>query len=331
MTVNGVLNLYKPAGETSMDMVRTVKRLTGQKKVGHGGTLDPIASGVLPICFGQATRLMDPLVDGVKRYHTRVRLGETTDTYDAAGTITATADASGVTLEDVEAALEGFRGVIRQVPPMYSALKQGGERLYDLARAGFEVEREAREVTVHSLTLEAFEPPDVVLDIVCGRGVLRALAGARPGADAGLRRTRRRARAARRGAVHVGRRGHAGAVPGGGGGRGVDGPRPPAGRRGGEPAAGTVAGALETFVKSGRSVVLGGREGMEPPRHGELWRVYGHDGELPRAGAVRQADGAVAAGEGLRRRAAGTPARGGRAGVGSRFHSLFLRKRSCVR
>ena len=105
MTVNGVLNLYKPAGETSMDMVRMIKRLTGQKKVGHGGTLDPIASGVLPICFGQATRLMDPLVDGVKRYHTRVRLGETTDTYDADGTITATADASGVTGEAVEEAL----------------------------------------------------------------------------------------------------------------------------------------------------------------------------------------------------------------------------------
>ena len=280
MTVNGVLNLYKPAGETSMDMVRMIKRLTGQKKVGHGGTLDPIASGVLPICFGQATRLMDPLVDGVKRYHTRVRLGETTDTYDADGTITATADASGVTREAVEEALEGFRGVIQQVPPMYSALKQGGERLYDLARAGFDVKREPREVVVHTLTLEAYEPPDVVLDIVCGRGVyVRSL-----GHDLG------EALGCGGHIVELERRGAGPFVSGDAvtpdrfkeavqAGEWMDLVHPPDIIVSNLPA-GAVAGALETFVKSGRSVVLGGREGLDPPQHGELWRVYGHDGSF---------------------------------------------------
>ncbi len=280
MTVNGVLNLYKPTGETSMDMVRIVKRLTGQKKVGHGGTLDPIASGVLPICFGQATRLMDPLVDGVKRYHTRVRLGETTDTYDAAGTVTATADASGVTRENVEAALEEFRGVIQQVPPMYSALKQGGERLYDLARAGFDVKRDAREVVVHSLTLEAFEPPDVVLDIVCGRGVyVRSLGhdlGQALGCGGHVVELERRTAGPFKSDDAVTPDRFREAVEAG---EWMDLVHPPDIVVANLPA-GTVAGALETFVKSGRSVVLGGREGMEPPRHGELWRVYGHDGSF---------------------------------------------------
>ena len=219
MTVNGVLNMYKPAGQTSMDMVRMVKRLTGHKKVGHGGTLDPIASGVLPICLGQATRLMDPLVDGVKRYYTRVRLGETTDTYDSDGTVTERADASAITREDVEAALEAFRGVIQQVPPMYSALKQGGERLYDLARAGFEVKREPREVIVHNLTLEAWEPPDVVLDIVCGRGVyVRSLGhdlGAALGCGGHIVELERR----ERGPLYRRRRRHTRAVQGCGRGR----------------------------------------------------------------------------------------------------------------
>ena len=280
MIVNGVLNLYKPAGETSMDMVRMVKRLTGQKKVGHGGTLDPIASGVLPICFGQATRLMDPLVDGVKRYHTRVRLGETTDTYDSAGTITATADASGVIREAVEEALERFRGVIQQVPPMYSALKQGGERLYDLARAGFDVKREPREVVVHTLTLEAFEPPDVVLDIVCGRGVyVRSLGhdlGEALGCGGHIVELERRGAGPFVSDDAVTPDRFKEAVQAG---DWMDLVHPPDIVVSNLPA-GTVAGALETFVKSGRSVVLGGREGMDPPQHGELWRVYGHDGSF---------------------------------------------------
>ncbi len=280
MTVNGVLNLYKPVGETSMDMVRMVKRLTGEKKVGHGGTLDPIASGVLPICFGQATRLMDPLVDGVKRYHTRVRLGETTDTYDSDGTITATGDASAVTRDDIEAALDAFRGVIQQVPPMYSALKQGGERLYDLARAGFDVVREPREVVVHSLTLEAYEPPDVVLDIVCGRGVyVRSIGhdlGVALGCGGHIVELERRGAGPFTSDDAVTPDRFREAVEAG---AWMDLVHPPDIVVSNLPA-GTVAGALETFVKSGRSVVLGGREGMAPPQHGELWRVYGHDGRF---------------------------------------------------
>ena len=280
MTVNGVLNLYKPAGDTSMDMVRMIKRLTGQKKVGHGGTLDPIASGVLPICFGQATRLMDPLVDGVKRYHTRVRLGETTDTYDSAGTIVARADATGITSADIEAALEAFRGSIRQVPPMYSALKQGGERLYDLARAGFEVEREPREVQVHSLTLDAWEPPDAVLDIVCGRGVyVRSIGhdlGAALGCGGHVVELERRGAGPFTSADAITPDRFKEAVEVG---NWLDLVHPPDIVVSNLPA-GTVVGALETFVKSGRPVVLGGREGLDPPRHGELWRVYGHDGRF---------------------------------------------------
>lgn len=177
MTVDGFLVMAKPPGATSMDVVRTVKRLTREKKVGHGGTLDPIAEGVLPICLGQATRLMEPLVDGTKRYTARVRLGVATDTYDSTGSAVFTADPSGVTREAVEAALERFRGVIAQVPPRFSALKQGGERLYDLARAGIAVEPEARTVTVFSLELREWSPPELELDTECGRGFyVRSLA-----------------------------------------------------------------------------------------------------------------------------------------------------------
>ena len=280
MTVNGVLNINKPTGETSMDMVRMVKRLTGEKKVGHGGTLDPIASGVLPICLGQATRLMDPLIDGVKRYHTRVRLGEATDTYDSEGTVTERADASAITQDEIEAALEAFRGVIQQVPPMYSALKHGGERLYDLARAGFEVKREPREVVVHSLTLEAWEPPEAVLDIVCGRGVyVRSLGhdlGAALGCGGHIVELERRGAGPFSVDDAVTPEQFKDAVEAG---KWMDLVHAPDVVVSNLPA-GTVVGALEVFVKSGRAVVLGGREGMDPPSHGELWRVYGHDGRF---------------------------------------------------
>ena len=177
MTANGFLVIAKAQGMTSMEVVRQVKRLTGEKKVGHGGTLDPIAEGVLPICFGQATRLMEALVDGTKHYTTRIKLGVTTDTFDATGEVVSTGDASGVTAEQIEAALEGFRGVIMQVPPRYSALKQGGERLYDLARAGIAVQPEPRAVEVFKADLLEWSFPELALDVECGRGVyVRSLA-----------------------------------------------------------------------------------------------------------------------------------------------------------
>ena len=161
-----------------MEALRRVKRITGQrKKVGHGGTMDPLARGVLPVCFGQATRLMDYVTGGSKRYVMDVKLGESTSTYDAEGEITSTGAVEGITRTEVESALEAFVGVVDQVPPMYSAVKVDGQRLYKLARAGIEVEREARSVEIHSIRLTRFELPELTLDVECGRGVyMRSLA-----------------------------------------------------------------------------------------------------------------------------------------------------------
>ncbi|MFQ5860321.1 MAG: tRNA pseudouridine(55) synthase TruB [Dehalococcoidia bacterium] len=176
-SVNGTLNLYKPLGHTSMAVVRRVKRLTSQRGVGHGGTLDPLAEGVLPLCFGQATRVMEYLVNSSKLYRLRVRLGVSTDTFDAEGRVTQERDPTGVTAEKVEQVLEGFRGTIYQTPPMYSALKRQGQRLYALARAGIEVERQPRRVEVQRLELVAWESPEATLEVECGRGMyMRSLA-----------------------------------------------------------------------------------------------------------------------------------------------------------
>ena len=174
---DGILNINKPGGITSMEVVRFVKRLTHVKRVGHAGTLDPIATGVLPICLGQATRLMEHMVDGRKIYRGELTLGAATDSYDADGQVTATADPSGVTRAQVEALLPLFTGTLQQLPPMFSALKHEGQRLYDLARAGVEVERPPREVVVHQLTLTGWEPPTLTIEAECGRGFyMRTLA-----------------------------------------------------------------------------------------------------------------------------------------------------------
>jgi tRNA pseudouridine55 synthase len=176
--VNGFLNFNKPVGLTSMDGLRHIKRITGQRqKVGHAGTMDPLAHGVLPICFGQATRLMDYVLDGVKRYQVEIELGATTATYDAEGEVTRTGDPAGITPADVLAALPAFIGVIQQTPPMYSAIKVDGQRLYKLARAGIEVERKSRTVEIYDIQLVHFASPRVVLSVECGRGVyIRSLA-----------------------------------------------------------------------------------------------------------------------------------------------------------
>jgi tRNA pseudouridine55 synthase len=175
---NGFLNVYKPSGITSMDALRQIKRITGQRqKVGHAGTMDPLAHGVLPICFGQATRLMEYVVGGVKRYQMEVELGTSTTTYDAEGEVINTRDASNITRGKVEAALEPFIGSVEQTPPMYSAIKVKGQRLYKLARAGLEVEREARRVEIYDIQLVSFASPKLVLRVECGRGVyMRSLA-----------------------------------------------------------------------------------------------------------------------------------------------------------
>ena len=178
LAVNGFLNLYKPAGITAMAALRQVKRLTRQrKKVGHAGTLDPLAEGVLPICFGQATRLMEQVVSGRKRYCMTVRLGATSNTYDAEGDITEAGSTDGLNREQIAVAVGQFVGVIDQVPPMYSALKVDGRRLYDLARSGKEIPRAPRQVAVHSIRIDRFAPPDLDLTVDCGRGTyLRSIA-----------------------------------------------------------------------------------------------------------------------------------------------------------
>ena len=176
-SVSGILNIDKPDGATSMDVVRRIKRASNVKRVGHGGTLDPVATGVIPICLGQATRMMEYLVDGTKEYRCTIELGVETDTYDSLGTVTAREDAATVSRQAVEDSLASFLGVIDQVPPMFSALKKGGKRLYDLARSGIEVEREPRSVEVHDIRLVDWAPPAATVEVTCGRGFyMRSLA-----------------------------------------------------------------------------------------------------------------------------------------------------------
>ncbi len=173
----GVLLLDKPAGLTSHDVVNRVRRLTGERRVGHAGTLDPLATGVLVLCLGSATRIAEYLADLPKVYRATVRLGMTTDTWDAEGRVTGEVDATGVSRGAVEEALGRFEGRIAQVPPMYSALKRDGRPLYRLARKGITVEREARDVEVHEITLEDWRPPEVVFRVRCSKGTyVRALA-----------------------------------------------------------------------------------------------------------------------------------------------------------
>ncbi|MXX54125.1 MAG: tRNA pseudouridine(55) synthase TruB [Dehalococcoidia bacterium] len=177
LSADGILVLDKPAGISSMDVVRRIKRASGMRRVGHGGTLDPMATGVIPICLGRATRLMEYMFDSSKEYLGEVRLGISTDSYDAEGEIISRGDPSSVEREDFEDVLSRFLGPIDQVPPMFSALKRKGKRLYELARQGIEVEREPRSMTVHSIRLEDWNPPVATVHIECSRGFyMRSLA-----------------------------------------------------------------------------------------------------------------------------------------------------------
>ncbi|MBV9099972.1 MAG: tRNA pseudouridine(55) synthase TruB [Candidatus Dormibacteraeota bacterium] len=176
----GVLSLNKPAGITSFDAVREVRRIYGERRVGHAGTLDPTASGLLPICLGRATRLVDYFHAQPKTYHCVVRLGERSDTFDLEGTVTPGADASALSEASVRAALGAFSGDILQVPPMHSAVRHEGRHLYELARQGREVQREPRQATIHALELLAFRPGRVAeaeLMVTSGKGAyMRVLA-----------------------------------------------------------------------------------------------------------------------------------------------------------
>ena len=175
--VNGILLLDKPTGITSNEALQSVKRLFRARKAGHTGSLDPLASGLLPICLGEATKASGFLLDADKHYQVRCKLGEKTATGDAEGEIIESRPVEGIDAARIESILAGFRGEIVQVPPMYSAVKHQGQRLYKLARQGVEVEREPRHVTIHKLILERVELPYFDLDVHCTKGTyVRTLA-----------------------------------------------------------------------------------------------------------------------------------------------------------
>ncbi|OQX32302.1 MAG: tRNA pseudouridine(55) synthase TruB [Candidatus Sedimenticola endophacoides] len=175
--VQGILLLDKPLGVTSNKALQRVKQIFFARKAGHTGSLDPEAGGLLPICFGGATKVSAYLLDADKRYWVRVRLGETTTTADAEGELLRTRPVEGVTEALLGDALARFRGEIQQIPPMYSALKHQGERLYKLAREGVEVERKPRTITIYELKLLAWESPHLELEVRCSKGTyIRTLA-----------------------------------------------------------------------------------------------------------------------------------------------------------
>jgi tRNA pseudouridine55 synthase len=175
--MNGVLVVDKPAGWTSHDVVQRVRRFARQRRVGHLGTLDPLATGVLPIALGEATKLSQLLTHGRKGYSGRIRLGIETNTYDREGEVVASYSGAWPSRVAVERALDGFRGAIPQTPPPFSAVKRGGEAAYAIARRGEAVRLEPREVTVYELELRAYDPPFVDLVVECSAGTyLRSIA-----------------------------------------------------------------------------------------------------------------------------------------------------------
>ena len=175
--MDGILNINKPWGRTSFSIVAMVRRLSGERRVGHAGTLDPTATGVLPVCLGQGTRVIEFLVDASKAYRAQIELGVTTDTYDASGKIIHQEDPSGVSRGQLESSLSSFCGLGRQTPPMYSAIKHHGKPLYQLARAGINVERRSRLVRIYRLELIDWQPPIATIEIECGKGTyIRSLA-----------------------------------------------------------------------------------------------------------------------------------------------------------
>ena len=196
MPIHGVLLLDKPAGFSSNDVLVKAKRLLNAEKAGHTGTLDPFATGLLPLCFGEATKFAQDLLEADKTYETVVRLGISTNTGDTEGEVIAIRPVE-VTLEQIDAVLARFRGPIDQVPPMHSALKRDGRPLYEYARAGITLEREARRVVIHELALLSWQPPFLRLAVTCSKGTyIRVLSediGAALGCGAHLDALRRTA------------------------------------------------------------------------------------------------------------------------------------------
>ncbi len=177
MGLSGILNVNKPAGCTSFSIITRLRGLTGIRRIGHAGTLDPLASGVLPVCLGQATRVIEFIMGGIKEYICGIELGTTTDTYDAEGKILEHRSFVNITLSDIEKALTDFQGDIEQVPPAYSAIKIKGRPYYEIARAGQPDKPAPRTVYIESLKLTGFDLPNVQLTVRCGKGTyMRSLA-----------------------------------------------------------------------------------------------------------------------------------------------------------
>ena len=168
--INGIISIHKEKGYTSHDVVAKLRRIVGQKKIGHTGTLDPDATGVLPVCFGKATKLCDMLTDKNKTYETVLLLGQVTDTQDVSGQVLESHDFESITEEQVRNTVASFVGDILQVPPMYSALKVNGKKLYELAREGIEVERKARPVTILDIEIKEISLPRVTMKVSCSKG-----------------------------------------------------------------------------------------------------------------------------------------------------------------
>lgn len=167
--MDGIINIYKPVGITSFDVVRKVKRVSSTRKVGHAGTLDPEASGVLPVCIGRGTKIIEYIMESTKVYRVELKLGVVTDTYDREGKIVSVKDVNedDKTIMD---AIFSFRGISYQVPPMYSALKVNGKKLYELARNGVEIERDPRKIHIHDIKIHGIQIPFVDFEVTCSKG-----------------------------------------------------------------------------------------------------------------------------------------------------------------
>ncbi len=167
---NGILNIYKEKGYTSHDVVAKLRGIVRQKRIGHTGTLDPDAEGVLPVCLGKATSLCGMLTDQSKIYETVLLLGKVTDTQDLTGRVLEERETQGLTEEEVRSCIAGFAGDYEQLPPMYSALKVNGKKLYELARQGIEVERKKRKVRIHEISIQEISLPRVRMKVHCSKG-----------------------------------------------------------------------------------------------------------------------------------------------------------------
>lgn len=168
--IHGIINVYKEKGYTSHDVVAKLRGIAGQKKIGHTGTLDPDATGVLPVCLGKATKVCDLLTDKDKTYEATLLLGKTTDTQDISGEVLSEKDTKDLTAEEVKCVIESFVGAYEQIPPMYSALKVNGKKLYELAREGKVIERKARPVVIHEIVIKGIELPRVKMEVTCSKG-----------------------------------------------------------------------------------------------------------------------------------------------------------------